>query len=232
MTKQRKEERAARTSLETLLGPRGFNDRASNHPEAEALEARLLETVRRFKEKAHMIRREVHPDFAPEKIREAAEEVLKELQDGPASVVRLFGNRWATAMKTLEKHSGLSPSTDAANLSRENWLCDKLSAMRPSEQFQVLSRAVETGDGAMLRAALHAPQSLRIIHDEKMLDEMREAWCRQHCPEQISEYEHLGRVHEIERANYESTCDAIRQMAGIEANDLRSRLEQQQAAQD
>lgn len=227
----KRKQRAARTSLEAILGVRGFSDRVTSHPEAEKLEETLIGTVKGFKQEAERLKAEIHPDKLKDRLQQRAAEILAELEQGPAGVVRLFGNRWATSAKSLERASGLSPSTDAAALSRENWLLDRLSAMDRSEQLRVLERAVETGDIATMRAALHAPPALRVFSDDRMVDDAREAWFRQHCPQQIAEHEQLSQVHEISRANYASTCDAIRQIAGFEVDGMRSRLEAAQAEQ-
>lgn len=218
-------------SLQSLLKWKRFSSSVSGNEHAEQLERRLLQAISEFHAEVERLRAEVHPDKLQERVQQRAEAILREMQTGPGGLLRLLGSKWATARGVLEKRSGLAPSTDAGQLTRESWIMNRLAEMSPVEQLQVLERAVETGDVTTLKAALHAPPALRILRvDPRVVEQARSAWYRRECPEQVAEFEALAHAYEAEQANYATTVDAIRQIAGI-GSDMRGRLEQQAAQQ-
>jgi len=216
-------------SLQSLLKFKKFSSSITGNEFAVSLEQALLERLQAFHAEVEKLRGEVHPDKLQEKVQARATEVLADLEKGPAGLLRTLGSRWATARSVLERKSGLAPSTDAGQLSRESWIADKLSVMDPPEQLRVLERAVETGDVATMRAALHAPPALRIMQvDPRFLEEARSAWYRKQCPAEVAEFESLAHAFEVEQENYATAERCIREIAGM-SESMRDRLQAKQA---
>jgi len=212
-------------SLQSLLKFKKFSSSVTGNEFAERLEQALLERLQAFHAEVQKLRGEVHPDKFQERVQQRAQAILTELDQGPGGLLRMLGSRWATARGVLERKSGLAHSTDAASLSRENWLCDRLAAMDPAQQLQTLERAVETGDVATMRAALHAPPALRILQvDSRVVEQARAAWYRKQCPTEVAEFESLAHAYQVEQDNFKTACDCIKQIAGI-GTDMRERLE-------
>ncbi len=214
-------------SLQSLL-KHGFTDRIRGNADAERLEQVLVDTVRNFSAEVANIRQEYHPNRQQEKIRQRAEAILTEMESGiPGSLLRQLGRAWATARESLARNAGLGPSSDPSATVREMWALDRLREMDAGKRLLLLQQAVAAGDEVTVRAALNAPRAFAVV-DDRMAEEIRQAWHERACPDEAAHYQRLREAYTCEQANYADAVGAIREIGGL-SDDMRSRLEQAQA---
>lgn len=187
------------------------------------LEQTLVNTIVAFHDEAAKIRGTYKPEIAAEKLEERAEQILRQMDSGPGSLLRQIGRRWATGLKTLEKQSGLTESTDPSVTAKEMWVLDRLREMDKTKRLPVLHDAIERRDAVTLRAVLHAPRAFAVV-DDKLAEELRQAWYTKHLPAEAAEYTSAYEHHEIAKGNFEVAQNCIREIVGT-AQTLRDRLE-------
>lgn len=221
-------------SLESILKNRRFSSaqfaermNQQRHEDVTRLEESLVNTIVNFKGEVDEMSKTYRPGVAQEKARERAEQILREMDSSPGSLLRQLGRRWATSRESLARKAGLGPSSDPAVVTREHWILDQLGKLNRADRLLALQRAVERGDAATVRAALNCPSTFQIV-DDNTVEQIRQQYYTQHLPSEAAAYKAAYADHETEQENFATAERCIREIAGTTA-DLRGRLEQAQA---
>ncbi len=198
-----------------------------------------------FHDEIHEFKRTYRPEIVQQKARERADEILNQLQQGPGSLLRQVGRRWATARESLARKAGLGPSSDPAVVTREGWILDQLAKLSKGERLLALQKAVEIGDSATVRAALNCPSTFAIV-DDATAEQVRQEYHAKHLPEEAAAYKSMHEDHLAQEENFATAERCVREIAGMvdgtrerigapepsREQAMRERLEAAQAAQE
>jgi hypothetical protein len=215
-------------SLQSLLKFKRFSSSITGNEFAEKLEAALLQTISDFHSEADRLKTEVDPDKLQERVQQRAQAVLTEMESGPGSLLRQIGRAWATSQGTLARKSGLQLTNDASETVREMWALDRLRETDAGKRLLLLEKAIADGDELTVRAALNAPRAFSVV-DDRIAEQIRQLWHERVCPDEAAQYRHLHEAYQCEQANYQSAVDAVKQIAGMNNESMRERLEAQTA---